>query len=283
MLQIHEGKTCDVIIRHLESRAGKKRSNFVDLAKDHNAPEVMFDIGDQTYVMEHTVVEPFEGHIRLTAEAKIHTQPVIDRLNGTLPLEIFELHIPAKALQGRKMPEIRKIQDALVDWVQATAPTLSIRSYASYIGDRKPVQPPGIPFDVYLYRFEPINSPGFFNIVHLIEEDRDAPRQARISIAIDKKFPKLAQWKQDKKARSILVLEDNDIQLTNQSVVAATYVPLALARPDCPDETYLVFTCTDTWYYWPMLIDGKSYFEMSAEDMFAKEVDSKMLDQITSR
>jgi hypothetical protein len=33
--------------------------------------------------------------------------------------------------------------------------------------------------------------------------------------AVDKKFPKLAAWKNTEKAKTILVLEQNDIQLTN--------------------------------------------------------------------
>jgi hypothetical protein len=55
-------------------------------------------------------------------------------------------------------------------------------------------------------------------------------------------------------ARTILVLEDNNIQLTNQSIVAETYLPLAMARSDRPDETFLVASLKDPWHAWPMLI-----------------------------
>jgi hypothetical protein len=40
--------------------------------------------------------------------------------------------------------------------------------------------------------------------------------------------------------KTILVLEQNDIQLTNEAIVTDTFVPLATARTDQPDETYLV-------------------------------------------
>jgi len=67
-------------------------------------------------------------------------------------------------------------------------------------------------------------------------------RTDRIRRACDKKFPKLAVWKRMHGARTILVLEDNDVQLNNQVVVTETYLPLSRARPDPPDETYLLAT-----------------------------------------
>jgi hypothetical protein len=69
-----------------------------------------------------------------------------------------------------------------------------------------------------------------------------------MQVAVDKKFPKLAAWKANDGAKSILVLEQNDIHLTNASSVADIYLPLAKARPDRPDETHLVASCMEpTW------------------------------------
>jgi hypothetical protein len=101
--------------------------------------------------------------MQMEAEAKRHIEPIRAALAGALPsTEVFELHIPAKAFQGRKKPEISQIQDAIVLWVRQTAPTLPIRRYADYIGDIKPVAPPGVPFLVALYRSNRSCSPGTF-------------------------------------------------------------------------------------------------------------------------
>jgi hypothetical protein len=88
-------------------------------------------------------------------------------------------------------------------------------------------------------------------------------RTDRIRESVEKKLPKLAAWKRDHSARTILVLEDNDIQLTNQAVVTDTFVPLALARSDTLDETYVVASCMDPWHAWPVLVDGQSYFDFA--------------------
>ena len=71
-------------------------------------------------------------------------------------------------------------------------------------------------------------------------------------------------WKSSDDARTVLVLEDNDVQLTNQSIVTETFLPIALARVDSPDETYMVSTCTSPWYAWPIFVNGRSYFDLSA-------------------
>jgi hypothetical protein len=57
-------------------------------------------------------------------------------------------------------------------------------------------------------------------------------RTDRMKAVVDKKSPKLAMWKKNDNAKSILVLEQNDIQLTNPSIVADTYLPLAKAMSD---------------------------------------------------
>jgi hypothetical protein len=85
----------------------------------------------------------------------------------------------------------------------------------------------------------------------------------RLREPVEKKFPKLAAWKRDHKARTILVLEDNDIQLTNQAIVTETVLPLALERLDRPDQIYVVASCMDRWRVWPVLIDGTSYFDFA--------------------
>ncbi len=91
----------------------------------------------------------------------------------------------------------------------------------------------------------------------------DQPRELRIQRACDDKFPKLAKWKRSDNARTVLVLEDNDLQLTNQSIVADAFLPIARGRIDAPDETYMVSICTSSWYAWPILVNGRSYFELA--------------------
>jgi hypothetical protein len=73
--------------------------------------------------------------------------------------------------------------------------------------------------------------------------------------ACEKKFPKLASW-QSRGAKSILVLEDNDVQNTGDHLVAEAGLA-AEQSVNCskPDEIYLVttfsmcvvWTCDSDW------------------------------------
>jgi hypothetical protein len=288
MLSFNEGKVCEAIVRHLEERAGSPRHGMrwpEDEGHAHPV-EVAFSLGAGLFALEHTGIEPFKGHVRMEAEAERHFKPITEALKNALGTSaVFELHMPANAFHGRGMREIRGLQKAIILWVTTTAPTVPARRYADYRGTSVgPLMPPGVPFALSLYRFEPAIVPGhYFQIKH-IAPNIDQLRKDRIREAVERKFPKLAAWKRDHSARSVLVLEDNDIFLTNQSIVAETYLPLALARPDRPDETYLVSTSVTPWHAWPMLIDGKTYFDFArGHELTWWEIDPDHLVPLTKR
>jgi hypothetical protein len=111
-------------------------------------------------------------------------------------------------------------------------------------------------------------------------------RSDRIRKACVDKFPKLATWKSSHNARTVLVLEDNDIQLTNEMVVTDAYLKVALTRDDRPDETYVLATHAPggTWFACPILIDNDSYFDLSARfHPIHRAIDSAKLTAITAR
>jgi hypothetical protein len=64
-VKFNEGLACEAIVRRLESRDQRVRANVRFPEKEQHAfsVEATFEIGDQLYAMEHTGIEPFEGHI----------------------------------------------------------------------------------------------------------------------------------------------------------------------------------------------------------------------------
>jgi len=263
MLKANEGKACEAIVQRLEERANGKRTGlrFPEQEQHASPVEAAFSIGDQLYALEHTVIEPFEGHMKMEAEADRHFKPIEDALKDALGnTAMFELVIPVNAFQVKKKGEIEAIQKALIEWVKASASTMP-KSADGRGTSSSSAATPQVPFAVTLQRFEPAPIPGHhFQISHMVSNGPQL-RADRIKKSIEKKFPKLAAWKRDENAKTVLVLEDNDIHLTNPSIVAETFEPLAKARADRPDETYLVVSCTPLWTMWPMLIGDKSYFD----------------------
>lgn len=198
MLTFNEGKVCEAIVRHLETREHAQREDVrsPEAGRHPDPVELAWKLGPQLFALEHTGIEPFDDHMRLEAEARRHFDPIKDALSGLLPAEIVEIHVPAKAMLGRKKADVAQIQTALIDWARRTAPALRTRSYADYIGDIQWVSVPGVPFQVRLFRFENLTPRvGWVQIVHTVSGDREQQRTDRIQRACDKKFPKLAAWK----------------------------------------------------------------------------------------
>lgn len=285
-LQFNEGKACDAVVRLLETREHATRQDVRrPECERHPAPiDFACHIGDGLFAFEHTGIEPFAGHLQLEAEAETHFKPIERAVAGKLPpTEWFELHIPLKAMLGRRGAEVRRIQAALVPWIIETAPTLPIARYRRYVTPIKRVDVPGVPFPVSLHRSEAGDFPGFA-IRHMASADTESDRLQRIREACERKFPKLAAWKLDHGARTVLILEENDIQLTNHHLVADALSAVEADMIDRPDEIYLVTSAANsTWWALALRIDGRDFYELGQAAAGPWEFDPKTLVDVTTR
>ncbi len=140
---------------------------------------------------------------------------------------------------------------------------------------------PGVPFDVSLHRFAELGPLGRFSVAYLVGSNVEAARFERISKSCDDKFGKLAEWKRTCGARTVLVLEENDIQLTNHGLVADALSRAEKGRTDTPDEVYVVSTfCDDVWWVTCLRREGKAYHDDGEHYI---EVDPSTLVQLTDR
>jgi hypothetical protein len=266
----HEGKCCDAVLKWLENRLGLQRSSLRSPEKEHDPAPVEFtcSFGSQLFALEHTGVEPFEGHVRLQAEAERDFGPIYAAVAGRLPAsDLFELQIPARAMQALTRRQRETAQAAVASWIITKAPAIPHTPFGRY--GRSPnvrEAPPGVPFAIALHRFEkPVGVERDLTITHVVQASTSsADRETRIEQACAKKFPKLAEWKRKAGARTILVLEDNDLQLSNPQVI---YEALAAAErrvPNPPDEVHLVVTCVELeWWHFRLRADQLTYYQMA--------------------
>src|SRR5260370_18081510 len=111
--------------------------------------------------------------------------------------------------------------------VRTRAPTLPIGK--NYRGSQRQ----GVPFSVSLSRFDGVS--GLAKPFQIIFSPVGSGlRDQRILRACDDKCPKLARWKESKGARTILVLEHNDVQTTNVSFVTDSYLRVTPHPPATP-------------------------------------------------
>jgi hypothetical protein len=255
---------CAIIPREGSPRADiRLRDQGSDIAGVGARVEMTFRIGDKLYALEHTGIEPFDGFIEMNNEADRLFEPLRESLTGALdPASAFQLTIQLHALRALSTNEVNKRHDALRRWVLATATTLPKRPYGDLRCGQVNAVVMGMP--VTLRRWDIEGVPGYFMIRHSVPKIEES-RVARIARACEKKLPKLDAWRREAKARTILVLEENDIQTTNVPLVCDAYLEAIRDRPDIPDETWLVSTHHDPWYAHPLLVGGRTYYDHAQE------------------
>jgi len=289
MREVNEGRVCDAVIRELERQYEVSRQELLPRDNDPAADmrvDATFVLGDRLFALEHTVVEPFEGFLKLNSEAPIFVEQLVSAISARLPLEArnfaFELSIPALALQGKAAGDLDRWAKTLTEWSVSAAEQLLQRTYARRDPQTWEVSST-VPFMVRLRRY-----PGLlgipFQLVHHVSDDVEVRRRLRMARVRKDKFPKLYRWKERRGARTILVLEENDFQLTNHWLVEAAFLDVAGSGPAVPDETYLVSTGTPTWFLWPILVNGRNLTDLSeAEWPVHRTIDPTTLSDATSK
>lgn len=275
----NEGKACDAILRDIEARVGAERRDLAFPEKTHSVGpvELVCRVGTQQFALEHTRIELFAGHIQLEAEAKRHFEPITERIVNNLPPESrFELVVPVGAMRGLNDRAAGPIQDALARWILEAAPGLPLARPGRYVLPIQKVTVPGVPFPISLHRWPRDEFPFPFVIQHLVAGDVEAGRRERIRAAYDKKAPKLSQWKASG-ARTILILEEDDIFLTNHFNVADAVAQVETSRTDRPDEIYLLSVFTSKWLITRLRLDEKTLYDLPVDDRFWEALPSTLV------
>jgi hypothetical protein len=260
----HEGMALDAVLKRIESRDGTRRSNVIDPegAKDTVPIDLACRLGGLEVALEHTGIEAFPGQIRLNKEAAILFDPVVERFKALARSdECIQLLVPIDATTALKRKDIPEVQKALGDWIEQSAPEAPLSRYPRHLLPITDVAPAGVPFNVSLHRFGDCGAMGgtFWYVRHT--GPLEGGRYERLAQARDKKFGKLNIWKGKNGARTILVLEDADISLTNEQLVADTFVSVEEGRNDVPDEVYVVTTFTKPWYVTCLRRPGHTYYD----------------------
>jgi hypothetical protein len=281
MSRFHEGKACDAVVRRIESRERSARENVRSPEREGDvAPvELTCSIGGQLFAIEHTGLEPFEGQIAI--EAKHHLEPLRAKFLGKIPKgELWDLQIPARATLKFKESKIRQIVSVLEAWICSEGPRVSLAPLGQKGTPIDREADSSIPFKVQLYR-SAIAGPGQFWTSHQVDQPENS-RTARIERACRAKYPKLEKWKR-RGARTVLVLEENDIQLTNAIEVCRSLLHVEKSLQFVPDEVYLVTTTLIPWEVWFLRVDTRTFFDLSDPNERAVEFDPQALLPLTAR
>jgi hypothetical protein len=274
----NEGKAIDAVIRRIEERDRCSRQDDGWSPDDLGDPDperrvdYVCTVGDRLYAFEHTGIEPFGNQIEMEVRNRTLFEPIIERFSKRSDGEFWELYFPIDAslrLRGRK---VKQVSDALSRWIERNAANIRLARY----GDRltRPLlseTAAGIPFPFSLHRWSlkglvPHGASPLSNCFgvrpFVVQYALDSARPIRLQKACEDKFPKLASWKQTHGARTVLVLEDNDISTTNEQVVTDTLLHVIQYMPHVADEIFMVNTCiANTWWVSCLRREEKTYYD----------------------
>lgn len=251
----------NAVLRLMETRQGEQFTDFNEpdkIERRKKAVDLRVKGRHSEYVLEHTLIESFPEQILDNKQPKRLLDPIIKKLNGTLPGPgSYQLIVETCAVKGAKNGE--KIRIALIDWIRNKTPGLKMGVPPHHFIK---ATPQGVPFEVMLRCIPGTN--GRFRIRYLTPENLKKKRCARIRRALDQKLPKLQAAKEDG-AISVLVLESNDISLGCPEEIAGTVIrEISNRRKDVLDEIYLIETDIQSRCIW--VLQEKSKFFIDIED-----------------
>ena len=278
----NEGKACDAVVRYIEQRTGETRAAIRRPETEGIGPPVdlRLRLGVWEYAIEHTQIEAIPGFIQAGEEYMQFIGPVIDTLSGALPEPgAFTLHFPIDTNLGVKLPDLARIRRDFIAWIQAKAHCLCERNRERLEQERPSprsldsieAKPPGFPYPVRLSIgvAHPASKRGTLRCGRYAPHDEElkAHRAERLREALRRKCPKLQRCKEDG-ARTVLVLESDDIALTSHDLVGECLAVLLPERTDLPDEIYLIESELEFWTVHCMKLDTECWpVEHLAEPM----------------
>jgi hypothetical protein len=98
-LTFNEGKASDAVMRRIEEREGGERKDIRLHDRDGGraAVELTCLIAGRLFAIEHSGIEPFEGHMQLEANAVKYLQPIQAQVAPILPAnDQFVLEYPSE-------------------------------------------------------------------------------------------------------------------------------------------------------------------------------------------
>ena len=81
-------------------------------------------------------------------------------------------------------------------------------------------------------------------------------------------------------ARTVLILEEDDTQLTNHLRVGDALIAIEATRTERPDEVYLLSTGTSVWFAVTLRAGDTSFYDLELEQRYGETGPGK-LDNIT--
>jgi hypothetical protein len=232
---------CAFVREIIEARTGEPVRITDCPEQDYRSRKVVeerWESRSHRYAVEHTRLESYAGQIENEAKLRRLIVPVRDLLVGRL------------AGSHVLTVQFSETQTAKINYADAHKEILTLTLEAApKLKDGETIVLPStrLPFMVRLHRR---HGKGSHVAVHcFIEGNGEELRLERMRRALTDKCPKLAAWAADGR-KSVLVLEADDIQLSNSEVAYEAFKQAIAEHKDQPDIVVFVETDGGPMYGW---------------------------------
>lgn len=126
-MEKNERPLCEAVMRIVEQEQSEERKDVLYPEDDRVGPPVdcRFSANGVWYAVEHTIIEPFTGHIRGSIDFGDFIAPIENALDHHMPLPgVYELAFPIDPCAGRHRRTHAATQRAIIEWVQREAAAL---------------------------------------------------------------------------------------------------------------------------------------------------------------
>ena len=263
----NEGLICDAVVRFLEEKTGHKPTDLShpELEGVLGGVDLLFNLRDNQYAIEHTKTEPFPNQIKFGIHFCQFIQPVIEKVRdcGLPKPGQYNLLLPPDVHVDTKAKRLRELQSSLIRWVLDSAQELHAKHPKRLSRDvcpaghhdQKTARLDGFHYDISLRRSvrwnDLENYDGYLFPDFILPENMKDEQRNRIKIAIDKKKEKLT-FRKRLGARSVLVLENNHFTLVSCAEIGNCLEKLLPNRPCWLDELFYMEAAKTPWdlYRW---------------------------------
>lgn len=232
------------MLRILEAEHGAQRLIHSRDTRTSRGIEIVCDIGDQRFALEHTLIEPFPDSQRdFIAFGRVFDPAFAECLADVLKPDLaYTLSVDVGAFlkfKGRKLPDVR---GALMTWARGAVARLPEPPRdRGRTETRIHAMQPETPVRVTLACYYCPKLGGRLLPERRVPHNLESLRRARLLKALETKGPKLQAASADR-ARTVLVAENFDFAITNESLLVEAFDELCMRVPHPPHDIYVVDT-----------------------------------------
>lgn len=272
-MEKNERSLCEAVMQIVEREQGAAREGVRYPEDDGVGPPVdcCFSASGVSYAVEHTIIEPFTGHIRGSVDFGEFVAPIESALDHNMPSPgVYDLTFPIDPCAGRHRRTHAATQLAIIEWVQREAAALYAEEPErrdrhwrphGYTGVRS-AEIDGIAITLKRrVHWASTTGDGRLYVVRSFAGDLEEQRRERVKAALVKKKIKLTESKQLGDL-TVLVVETADIALTNHVTVAEALEALAEEWSPYVDRILVADTSIETeWNVWAVAENGEATWD----------------------